>query len=125
MTGEKYVDESWKDSVASEKDQKQDISGQSADSTAQKESGEGEVNFMNYVASLTFQAMIFLGEIPNPMAENKIEKNLAQAKLLIDTLTLLREKTKGNLTKQEEDLLNGSVYELQMKYVAQIKGEKA
>lgn len=137
MTREKCVDESWKESVASEKEQgvkneeQTQASGgkeasigvdQANNPAAQQEAtadpDEGEINFVNYVASLAFQAMIFLGEIPNPMAENKIEKNLKQAKFLIDTLILIQEKTKGNLTKQEEDLLNGSVYELQMKYVA-------
>ena len=60
--------------------------------------------------------MIFLGEMPNPIT-NKIEKNLKQAKFLIDTLVILRDKTKGNLSKEEDDLLNGSIYELQLRYV--------
>jgi Domain of unknown function (DUF1844) len=77
---------------------------------------EGALNFFNYIASLGFQTMIFLGEMPNPIT-NKPEKNLKQAKFLIDTLVILRDKTKGNLTKEEDDLLNGSIYELQMRYV--------
>ena len=60
--------------------------------------------------------MIFLGEMPNPVT-NQVEKNLKQAKFLIDTLIILRDKTKGNLTKEEDDLLNGSIYELQLRYV--------
>ncbi|MDE2027040.1 MAG: DUF1844 domain-containing protein [Candidatus Omnitrophica bacterium] len=78
--------------------------------------GEGQLNFFNYIASLGFQTMIFLGEMPNPIT-NQVEKNLKQAKFLIDTLVILRDKTKGNLTKEEDDLLNGSIYELQMRYV--------
>lgn len=81
-----------------------------------REEGQGELNFFNYIASLGFQTMIFLGEMPNPVT-NQIEKNLKQAKFLIDTLIILREKTKGNLTKEEDDLLNGSIYELQLRYV--------
>ncbi|MBF0511719.1 MAG: DUF1844 domain-containing protein [Candidatus Omnitrophica bacterium] len=77
---------------------------------------EPELNFFNYIASLGFQTMIFLGEMPNPVT-NQVEKNLKQAKFLIDTLVLLRDKTKGNLSKEEDDLLNGSLYELQMRYV--------
>ncbi|MCA9407908.1 MAG: DUF1844 domain-containing protein [Candidatus Omnitrophica bacterium] len=79
-----------------------------------------EINFLNYISSLGYQALIFLGEIPNPMT-NQPEKNLPQAKFLIDTLTMLKEKTKGNLNRQEETLLNSSVYELQLKYVEHIK----
>ena len=43
--------------------------------------------------------------------------NLGQAKFLIDTLTMLKEKTAGNLNEQEHNLLESSIYELQMKYV--------
>lgn len=81
-----------------------------------------ELDFFNYVASLGFQAMIFLGEVPNPMT-NQTEKNVKQAKFLIDTLVLLREKTSGNLTKEEAELLNGSIYELQLRYVEAAKKE--
>ncbi len=77
---------------------------------------EPQLDFFNYIASLGFQTMIFLGEMPNPIT-NKAEKNLKQAKFLIDTLVILRDKTKGNLSKEEDDLLNGSIYELQLRYV--------
>ena len=81
---------------------------------------EPQLDFFNYVASLGFQAMIFLGEMPNPIT-NQMDKNLKQAKFLIDTLTLLREKTIGNLTKEEAELLEGSIYELQLRYVEAAK----
>ena len=119
MSDEKYVDESWKDAVASDKEKIVAApSSAQPDSTpkAQTDQDYGELNFLNYLSSLVFQSMIFLGDVPNPVT-NQPEKNLKQAKFLIDTLSLLREKTKGNLTKQEEDLLNGSLYELQMRYV--------
>ena len=86
--------------------------GESKDAPAE----EGQLNFFNYIASLGFQTMIFLGEMPNPIT-NQVEKNLKQAKFLIDTLVILRDKTKGNLSKEEDDLLNGSIYELQLRYV--------
>ncbi len=72
---------------------------------------------MTYITSLSMQALIFLGVIGNPMNDNQVEVNLDQARLLIDTLAILKEKTKGNLNKEEEGLLNASVYELQLKYV--------
>ena len=81
-----------------------------------EEEVEPQLDFFNYIASLSFQAMIFLGEVPNPLT-NQTEKNLKQAKFLIDTLILIREKTVGNLTKEEGELLNGSVYELQRRYL--------
>jgi hypothetical protein len=84
---------------------------------------EPQLDFFNYIASLGFQAMIFLGEIPNPLT-NQVDKNLKQAKFLIDTMGLIREKTTGNLTKEEGELLNGSIYELQLRYVEAVKKEE-
>ncbi len=76
----------------------------------------GEIDFLGYISSLAFQAMIFLGEMESPLT-GKVEKNIPQAKLLIDTLILLRDKTKGNLNESENHFLESSIYELQMKYV--------
>jgi len=146
MDKEKFVDESWKDSVDKEKkdpSSKQDkkiFVGDSFDKgsedtpsaqATQPQAGQEkeapgaiEVNFINYMTSLIFQTMVFLGEIPNPMT-NKEDVNLPQAKLIIDTLLLLREKTKGNLSKEEENILNGSLYELQLKFVEILNKKEA
>jgi hypothetical protein len=122
MDKEKFVDESWKEAAAAERDKLADVSPQQT--VKQPEPAEGsagqaqavEIDFLNYVTSLGFQAMIFLGEIPNPVT-NEVEKNLTQARFLIDTLAMLKEKTDGNLNDQENNLLENSIYELQMKYV--------
>jgi hypothetical protein len=109
----KHIDESWKDSVAKEKS---DTHEHGEHCGCGQDQGEIEVNFLNYIMSLGYQAMIFLGEVPHPMTGQN-EKNTRQAKFLIDTLQLLKDKTKGNLTPQEDQLLSSSLYELQMKYV--------
>lgn len=83
-----------------------------------EDSALGEIDFLGYISSLAFQAMIFLGEMESPVT-GKIEKHVPQAKFLIDTLILLRDKTKGNLNAQESQLLEASIYELQLKYVEQ------
>ncbi len=88
----------------------------SSEKPADEDLTEPQLDFFNYIASLGFQAMIFLGEMPNPMT-NQVEKNLKQAKFLIDTLVLIREKTTGNLNKEEGELLNGSIFELQRRFV--------
>lgn len=107
MDNDKHIDESWKESASQERE----ITRENVE-----DAGEFEVTFLNYITSLMYQAMVFLGEIPNPVS-NQAEVSLPQAKLLIDTLALLREKTKGNLEKQEEDMLNTAVYELQLKFI--------
>jgi hypothetical protein len=129
MDNDKSVDESWKERAETEKDRivgkgHEGCSCHGDHDHAHVEDEEGEFNFLTYVTSLAFQAMIFLGLIPNPMAGDKIEKNLRQAKFLIDTLVVLRDKTKGNLTKQEEELLGSSIYELQLRYVSAVEEEK-
>jgi hypothetical protein len=122
MEENKFVDESWKNSVEKEKVH---IFGQeSEDEAASAEPQESEeLNFSNYVASLGYQALIFMGEIPNPVSQ-QVEKNLGQSKFLIDTMLLLREKTKNNLTEQEDKLLNGAIYELQMKFIEVLQKEQ-
>ncbi|MDP2653866.1 MAG: DUF1844 domain-containing protein [Candidatus Omnitrophota bacterium] len=129
MTPDKNIDESWKESVSKDKEgpslyippgamddvsSPQELGGVSPD--GQEDPGEYEVNFLNYITSLALQTMIFLGEIANPV-NGLTQKDLGQAKFLIDTLLLIREKTKGNLTAEEDNLLNGSIYELQMKFI--------
>ncbi len=121
MNQDKHIDESWKDSVSKEKEEiiigKSNLEQSSdAGASGEEEMDYGEFNFISYISSLAFQSMIFLGEFPNPV-DNRIERDLRKAKLIIDTLVILREKTTGNLSKEEGDMLNGAIYELQLKYV--------
>lgn len=79
-------------------------------------------DFKFFITTLSLQATIFLGQIPNP-ATQKTEEDLPQAKFIIDTLGMLQEKTKGNLNKEESDLLENLLYELRSVYLAKGKGE--
>ena len=78
-----------------------------------------EVTFSAFVYSLSTSALVHLGEIPEPITE-KMDKNLPLAKQTIDILGILQEKTKGNLTPEEENLLNSFLYDLRMRYVKAI-----
>ena len=75
-----------------------------------------EVSFATFVYSLSTSALVHLGEIPEPITE-KMDKNLPLAKQTIDILGILQEKTKGNLSQEEENLLNNFLYDLRMRYV--------
>jgi len=75
-----------------------------------------EVTFSNFVFSLSTQALIQLGEIHDPESR-KTMKNLSLAKQTIDLIGILKEKTKGNLTKEEEALVDNALYDLRMRYV--------
>ena len=72
--------------------------------------------FSTFVITLSTSAMLYLGEIPDPDG-SKVEVNLPMAKHSIDLLVMLREKTKGNLTDEEQKLLDQMLYDLRMKFV--------
>lgn len=72
-------------------------------------------DFSFFISSLAMQASIALGAMAHPIT-NKIETNLSHARLIIDTLAMLKEKTTGNLTADEDSLLDKFLYELRKKY---------
>ncbi|MBT8357865.1 MAG: DUF1844 domain-containing protein, partial [Deltaproteobacteria bacterium] len=63
-----------------------------------------EINFPTFIISLNASALVNLGAIEDPAAGTKV-KNLALAKQTIDILSMLEEKTRGNLTEEEEKIL--------------------
>ncbi|ESP62719.1 hypothetical protein SMITH_598 [Smithella sp. ME-1] len=75
-----------------------------------------QVNFTNFVLSLSTSALFHFGDFPE-YEGGKAEKNLPAAKQTIDILDMLNEKTKGNLDKNESSLIQGVLYELKMRYV--------
>ena len=79
-----------------------------------------EINFPTFVISLSTQALMHLGEIPNPLS-GKIESDIPVAKQMIDIISVLREKTRGNLDSGEERLMDDVLFDLRMKYVEAVK----
>jgi hypothetical protein len=75
-----------------------------------------QVTFSTFVFSLSSSALVHLGEVPEP-ATNRTRADLPMAKQIIDTLGMLDDKTKGNLDKDEEQLLRTVLYDLRMRYV--------
>jgi len=82
----------------------------------QEEGPLPEINFSNFIFSLSTSALIQLGEIPDPV-NNQTNKNIPLAKQTIDILGMLQEKTKGNLTTDEENLIKNILYDLRMRFV--------
>jgi hypothetical protein len=81
--------------------------------------GLPEVNFYNFILSLSSTAMYHFGDFSDP-STRKSQRNLAAAKQTIDLLTMLLEKTKGNLDQDEKNLLEGILYELRIRYVKEM-----
>lgn len=74
------------------------------------------LDFSGFVVGLATQALVLLGEVPDPES-GVIVKNLDAAKQTIDILCLLKDKTKGNLNQSEERLMTEVVSTMQLKYV--------
>ena len=74
-------------------------------------------DFATLVNMLTTNAMVFLGQIPAPGSQQYLH-NLPQAQHMIDLLMVLREKTRGNLTQEEEQMLQDLLPQLHMAYVS-------
>jgi hypothetical protein len=75
-----------------------------------------EVNFATFIFSLSSSALLHFGEIQDPATGEK-KKNLPMAKHTIDILAMLEEKTKGNLSPDEEQLFQNILYDLRIRYV--------
>lgn len=79
-------------------------------------SGELAQRFIEFVMMHAQNAALFLGQIPNPKT-GEGEVNLELAKMFIDQLAMIQEKTKGNLTNEETTVLRNALSNLQMVYV--------
>ncbi len=82
-----------------------------------------DVLFVNLVSSLYQAGMQQLGKLINPLT-GTVSKDLQAAKSTIDVLEMLKVKTKGNLSSQEENTLISCITNLQMNYVEEIEREK-
>lgn len=81
-----------------------------------KESPGLPVTFSSFVISLGSSSLMLMGEQLDPQ-QSPLPVNLPQAKEIIDLLSVLEEKTKGNLTSEEQTVLRDMLYALRMKYV--------
>lgn len=114
------VDDDWKSQVEKEKEQlKQPETG---DESPAADPHEGpmelpEASFLVLLSTLGTQAMAAMGLLPDPISGNP-NVNLPMAKHFIDTLEVLKEKTKGNLSEMEEAHLRDALHQLRMTFVA-------
>lgn len=82
-----------------------------------------EPTFSNFILSLSTTAMYHFGDFPDPVT-NERKVNLPAARHTIDILSMLKEKTEGNLDESEKSLLEGLLFELRMRYVKEASGRK-
>jgi len=122
----KRVDEDWKSQIEKERKSTAPQSQGPATKKSQEEvpsqKSHGQVNFALFLSTLAMQAYVAVGEMPDPQT-NKKNENLQQAQYMIDVLSLIEEKTKGNLNQEEESMLSSILYELRMKFVEKKKAK--
>ncbi len=75
-----------------------------------------QVTFSTFVLSINTSALVHLGVLPEP-SSGEMKQDLVLAKHTIDTLAMLQEKTRGNLSDEEKALLDNILYDLRMRYV--------
>ena len=127
VEGQKKVDESWKDRVDQEKQVPPTATpapgapaaAQPSQQKPAKPAGDElpEARFDLFISGLAMDALISLGDVPHPVTK-KQSVQLDHARYLVDVLGVLAEKTKGNLSVDEDRLLKDTLYQLRMRYLA-------
>ena len=78
---------------------------------------EPQLSFTAFVLSLASTAAIHFGDLADPVSGERAEPNLQGATQMIEILSLLEQKTRGNLTAEEREVLGQVLYELRMRFV--------
>jgi hypothetical protein len=82
------------------------------------------LSFTAFVLSLASTAAIHFGDLPDPISGECAEPNLDGATQMIEILSLLEQKTRGNLTAEEREVLGQVLYELRMRFVEATSSRK-
>jgi hypothetical protein len=116
------IDEDWKSQVQAEKEQAAKAKVATADikaTTAPVDMTDAPIppaSFELLLTMLATEALVAMGQVPHPVTgERQAQRN--QATYLIDTLDVLREKTKGNLSADEQQLLESILHQLRMLFI--------
>ena len=85
--------------------------------TEQPNDQDSGLSFAAFVLSLAHTAAVHFGDVPDPVSGATSAPNLQAAQQMIDILALLEQKTRGNLTAEERQLLDQILYELRLRFV--------
>ena len=116
---ELHVDEDWKKSVVEERERLGEEQVRQRKQQVREQAVPKELpapDFRVFVAGLYTQTLMALGEVENPVTKEK-GRDLSEAQYLIDTIDMLRLKTQGNLSSEEEGYLSSLLNDLRMRYV--------
>ena len=111
------IDEDWKSQVKAERESLKEETAKSKPEDAEDaDPNMPPASFEMLLTTLATEAMVALGQLPNP-ATSKLVHRPNQAKYLIDTIEVLKEKTSGNLSPAETEALDGLLHQLKMAFV--------
>jgi hypothetical protein len=82
-----------------------------------------QVSFVAFIISLASNAAVHFGDMPDPVSKEPRPADLAAAAQLIDIIAMIEEKTRGNLTAEERQLVDQVLFELRMRFVEAKKGQ--
>ena len=116
---DKKVDDVWKDQAARDKAASESRAEKKEPSNETAGKSKPSAIFFNFISSLGYQAMMHLGEMPNP-ATQKIEVNLEAGKEIIDLLIEFKVKSSGNATNREKEFFDKVLPELQLRYTQKV-----
>ncbi len=113
-----HIDADWKAQAQAEKEKlaQQDQASQDKPGGAGGPGGLPPANFESLMSTMVTQALFALGAIPDPRTGQRVQ-HLDLARHHIDMLGVLEEKTKGNLTDEEQKMLSSTTYELRSRYI--------
>ena len=115
-----HVDTDWKAQAQAEKqklaEQVKNAGSEATGTAAAGPAGLPPANFETLISSIVTQALFAMGAIPDPRTGQRMQ-HLDLARHHIDLLGVIEEKTKGNLTEEEEKMLSQTLYELRSRYI--------
>ncbi len=116
-----HIDSDWKAQARAEKEKLAQKSAQADASKAGTAGAPGTggmppANFETLISTMATQALFAMGAIPDPRTGQRMA-HLDLARHHIDMLTVIEEKTKGNLSEEETSMLTGTLYELRSRYI--------
>lgn len=82
-----------------------------------------QVSFIAFIYSLATNAAVHFGDLPDPFTNEPRKPDLEAAAQLIEIIAMLEEKTRGNLTAEERQMIDQVLFELRMRFVEAKKGE--
>lgn len=82
-----------------------------------EESGRPEVSFIAFIISLASNAAVHFGDAPDPTTNETRPPNLEAASQMIEIIAMLEQKTRGNLTAEERQLIDQILFELRLRFI--------